>query len=88
MRRVFESVLVILANFNDTAAPSYTPAQAQQVMTTNAYSVANYYSDVSYGQQLLNVTVTSAWVTIQALPSGCTASTSVTTGRPSAAAKA
>ena len=70
------SVLVILANFNDTVAPSYTPTQAQQVMATNAYSVANYYSDVSYGQQLLNVTVTGAWVTMNmAKPSTCAWST-------------
>src|SRR5262249_30359521 len=27
-------------------------------------SVANYYSEVSYGSQLLNVTVTSTWVTM------------------------
>jgi hypothetical protein len=58
------SVLVILANFNNTVAPAYTPAQAQQVMATDTYSVANYYSDTSYGQQLLNVTVTSTWVTM------------------------
>ncbi|HEV8554002.1 MAG TPA: Ig-like domain repeat protein, partial [Casimicrobiaceae bacterium] len=58
------SVLVILANFNNTVAPAYTAAQAQQVVSTNAYSVANYYSDVSYGQQLLNVTVTGSWVTM------------------------
>ncbi|HEY2970362.1 MAG TPA: hypothetical protein VGK75_18570, partial [Casimicrobiaceae bacterium] len=51
------NVLVILANFNNTVAPAYSAAQAQQVMATNTYSVANYYSDVSYGQQLLNVTV-------------------------------
>ncbi len=58
------SVLVILANFNNTAAPSYTQSQALQVMSTNANSVANYYSETSYGGQLLNVTVTSAWVTM------------------------
>ena len=58
------SVLVILANFNNTAAPAYTQTQAQQVMSTNAGSVANYYSETSYGSQLLNVTVTSSWVTM------------------------
>ena len=59
---ITNSVLVILANFNNTAPPSYTAAQAQQVMVTNSGSVANYYNEVSYGQQLLNVTVTSGWV--------------------------
>jgi hypothetical protein len=58
------SVLVILANFNNTGTQSYTAAQAQQVMTTDPTSVANYYSETSYGQQLLNVTVTSSWVTM------------------------
>jgi hypothetical protein len=61
-----------LANFNNTAAPAYTPAQAQQMMVTNAGSVANYYNEVSYGQQLLNVTVTSTWVTMNmAQPGTC-----------------
>ncbi len=57
-------VLVIMANFNNTAAPAFTAAQAQQVMSTNAYGVANFYSDASYGQQQLAVTVTSTWVTM------------------------
>ena len=58
------TVLVILANFNNTTAPAFTSAQAQQVMSSNSNSVANYYSEVSYGQQVLNVTVTSSWVTM------------------------
>ena len=58
------SVLVIMANFNNTPAPAFTQSQAQQVMTTNSNSVANFYSEVSYGGQLLNVTVTSTWVTM------------------------
>jgi hypothetical protein len=56
------SVLLIMANFNNTAAPAFSQAQAQAVMTSNSDSVANYYSEVSYGQQLLNVTVSSTWV--------------------------
>jgi hypothetical protein len=65
-------VLVIMANFNNTTAPAYTQAQALAVMTTNANSVSNYYSEVSYGQQLLNVTVTPNWVTMNmAKPSTC-----------------
>src|ERR1043166_5200943 len=58
------SVLVIMANFSDTVAPSYTSAQAQQVMVTDLGGVANYFSEVSYGQQSLNVTVTADWVTM------------------------
>jgi len=66
------SILLILANFNDTAAPAFTPAQAQQVMTSNASSVANYYNEVSYGTQTLNVTVTSTWVTMNmSMPATC-----------------
>ncbi|HTP47182.1 MAG TPA: Ig-like domain repeat protein [Casimicrobiaceae bacterium] len=68
------TALVIMANFNDTAAPSFTQAQAQAVMTTNSNSVANYYSEVSYGQQLFNVTVTPTWVTMN-LSSTSTAAT-------------
>src|SRR5205085_7688249 len=56
------SVLVILAKFNNTTAPAFTQAQAQQVMTSNSNSVAKFYSEVSYGGQSLNVTVTSTWV--------------------------
>jgi len=66
------SVLVIMANFSDTAAPGFTSTQAQQVMTSNSTSVANYYNEVSFGQQALNVTVTSGWVTMGlAKPASC-----------------
>jgi len=65
------SVLVLLVKFTDSpSADAFTPAQVQQVMVTNANSVANYYSEVSYGQQALNVTV--ACLTGSA---GCTANT-------------
>jgi hypothetical protein len=66
------SVLVILANFNNTAAPAFTTTQAQQVMTTNANSVSNFFRETSYGQQLMNVTVTPAWVNLNlAQPTSC-----------------
>ena len=69
------SVLVIMANFSNTALPSYTAAQAQQVMSSNADSVANFFREVSYGQQLLNVSVTPAWVTMKlAQPTTCSSS--------------
>jgi hypothetical protein len=65
-------VLVIMANFNDTAAPAFTTAQAQQVMTSNSDSVANFFRETSYGQQLMNVTVTPVWVTMNlAKPATC-----------------
>ncbi|HET7778266.1 MAG TPA: Ig-like domain repeat protein, partial [Rudaea sp.] len=69
------SVLVIMANFSNTVAPAYASAQAQQVMTSNPDSVANFFRENSYGQQLLNVTVTPAWVTMAlARPATCTTS--------------
>ena len=58
------SVLVIMANFNNTAAPAFTQSQALQVMSTDPGSVAKFFSEVSYGSQQLNVTVTSTWVTM------------------------
>jgi len=65
-------VLVVMANFSNTVAPAYTATQVQQVMVTNANSVANYYNEVSYGQHQLNVTVTSSWLTMAyAKPSSC-----------------
>ena len=67
-----QSVLVIMANFNNTAAPAYTSGQAQQVMVTNGDSVANFYREASYGQEILNVTVTPSWVTMNlAQPATC-----------------
>jgi hypothetical protein len=65
-------VLVILANFNNTAAPAFSPSQAQQVMTSNGDSVANFFREASYGQQLMNVTVTPSWVAMNlARPATC-----------------
>jgi hypothetical protein len=77
-------VLVIMANFNNTVAPSFTAAQAQQVMTTSTYGVANFYSEVSFGQQLLTVTVTPAWVTMK-LAATCS-NTSISSAANTAAA--
>lgn len=57
-------VLVILVKYNDAATDPASPfaqADVQQVMTNNANSVTAYYNEVSYGQHLLNVTV-SPWV--------------------------
>jgi hypothetical protein len=57
------SVLVIMANFNNTAVPTLSAAQTQQVMSSNSDSVANFFRETSYGQQIMNVTVTG-WVTM------------------------
>jgi Gametolysin peptidase M11. len=59
-----DSVLVIMANFSNTVAPAFTSAQAQQVMTSNPDSVANFFREASYGQQVMNVTITPSWVTM------------------------
>ena len=65
------NVLVMLVKFTDSpAADAFTPAQVYQVMVTDAGSVAKYYSEVSFGQQALNITV--ACLTTSA---GCTANT-------------
>ena len=66
------SVLVIMANFSNTIAPAFTTARAQQVMTSNADSVANFFREGSYGQQVMSVTVTPSWVTMSmARPASC-----------------
>ena len=66
------SVLVVMANFQNTAAPALTSAQAQQVMTSNADSVANFFRETSYGQQVMNVTVTPGWSAMNlAQPTTC-----------------
>jgi hypothetical protein len=57
-------VLVVMANFSNTAAPSFTAAQARQVMVSNATSVANFYDEASFGAHALNVTVTPTWVNL------------------------
>ena len=54
-------VLVLLVKFTDNVEP-FTSAAVQQVMVTNAGSVANYYNEVSFGQEQLSVTVTPSWL--------------------------
>src|SRR3989442_1788313 len=67
------NVLVMPLKFTDSpVGDPFTPAQVDQVMRTNAGSVANYYSEVSYGQQLLNITVACTTTA----PAGCAAHTS------------
>jgi hypothetical protein len=69
---VTRSVLVIMANFNNTAAPTYSSSQAQQVMVTNSDSVANFYREASFGQEIMNVTITPNWVPMNlSVPATC-----------------
>ena len=66
-------VLVMPIKFTDSpAGDPFTPSQVDQVMRTNAGSVAAYYNEVSYGQQLLNIAVACATAP---LPTGCAAHT-------------
>jgi hypothetical protein len=68
---VTNNVLVVLVQFPGGGAPAFTQAQVDQAMRTSSASVANYYQEVSYGQQLLTITVTP-WVTsASAAPSSC-----------------
>ena len=63
------NVLVMPIKFTDSpASDPFTPSQVDQVMRTNAGSVAAYYNEVSYGQQQLNITVACATAP---LPAGC-----------------
>ncbi|MGH3521901.1 MAG: Ig-like domain repeat protein, partial [Mycobacterium sp.] len=55
------NVLVLLVKFTDNVEP-FTPAAVTQVMITDPRSVANYYSDVSFGQEQLNITVSPSWL--------------------------
>jgi hypothetical protein len=64
-------VLVILMKFSNTGADPFPVSTAQSVMTTDATSVANYYNEVSYGQQQLAVTITPWLTTTMAAPSTC-----------------
>jgi hypothetical protein len=56
---VTNKVLVMAIRFADSGANPYTPAQIDTVMQTR---VAPYYQDVSYGQQLLNITTVPSWL--------------------------
>ena len=83
-----DKVLVILMRFTDSPAPTFTQAQVQQVVAggSGSGSVAEYYKEVSYGQQLLNVTVTPWLSTGRATPSGCNYSLMGSYGRDAATA--
>jgi hypothetical protein len=66
-------VLVILIRFTDSPASPFTQAQVQTSYGGGAGSgsVAEYYKEGSYGQQLLNVTVTPWLSSSSATPANC-----------------
>ena len=57
-----QNAIFILVKFLDTGSVPFTQADVQGVAVTNANSVANFYPEVSYGKQGLNITVTP-WLT-------------------------
>jgi hypothetical protein len=60
---VTQNAIFILVKFLDSGASDpFTQSQVQAVAQTNANSVQAFYSEVSYGHQALNITVTP-WLT-------------------------
>lgn len=53
-----QNAIFILVKFLDTASLPFTQSAVQAVAVANANSVQNYYQEVSYGKQALNITVT------------------------------
>jgi hypothetical protein len=82
-----DNVLVILMRFSDSPTNPFTREQVQAAWTggPGTGSVAEYFKEVSFNQQLLNVTVTP-WLSIDsATPSSCNWSQMGTLGRSAAA---
>ena len=70
------NVLVLMIKFSDSSnagddTKPFAKAAVQQVMTTNANSVTMYYNEASYGQHLLNATVTGWLHSAAVKPTGC-----------------
>jgi hypothetical protein len=68
---ITNKVLVVLVQFPGARTPAFTQAQVDQTTRTDGASFANYYQGASYGQQLLNVTVTPWLLSASAAPSTC-----------------
>ena len=68
-----DKVLVILMRFTDSPAQPFTQAEVQTVVGggPGSGSVAEYFKEASYGQQLLTVTVTPWINTGAATPGNC-----------------
>jgi Bacterial Ig-like domain (group 3) len=83
-----DNVLVILMRFTDSPANPFTQAQVQWVMGggPGSGSVAEYFKEVSFGQQLLNVTVTPWLSTGSSTPANCVWQTMGSLGRSAATA--
>ena len=57
-----QNAIFILVKFLDTTSVPFAQSDVQNVAVNNANSVANFYPEVSYGKQGLNITVTP-WLT-------------------------
>ena len=67
------NVLVILMTFTDSPGVLFTQAQVQSVFAggPGSSSVTEYFKEASFGQQLLNATITNWLPTNAATPGGC-----------------
>ena len=83
---VTDKVLVILMRFNDSPAIPFTQAQVQSEFAGGAgsASVAQFFSEASFGLQLLAPTVTAWLPTNVATPAGCNWSQMASLGRTAA----
>ncbi len=82
------SVLVILMTFTDSPALPFTQAQVQSVFAGGAGSgsVTEFFKETSFGQQLLNPTITNWLPTNAATPAGCNWQSMATLGKSAATA--
>lgn len=82
-----QNAIFILVEFLDTTSLPFAESNVQAVARTNSNSVENYYQEVSYGQQLLNITVTP-WLMAQMTTSTTCDYTSIANAANSAATAA
>lgn len=82
-----QNAIFILVRFLDTASVPFAQTDVQSVATGSSKSVANYYQEVSYGRQLLNVTVTP-WLVAQIYTPATCDYTSIANAANSAASAA
>jgi hypothetical protein len=82
-----QNAIFILVRFLDTASVPFAQTDVQSVAISSSKSVENYYQEVSYGRQLLNVTVTP-WLVAQMNTSATCDYTSIANAANSAASAA
>jgi Bacterial Ig-like domain (group 3) len=82
-----QNAIFILVKFLDTASVPFTQAAVEAVAVSNTNSVANYFQEVSFGQRLLNITVTP-WLVAQMNTSTSCDYTSIANAANAAATKA